>query len=733
MLDFSGSDCPVPIGAVLQVRDKLIAIHDGNRVEIRAPAGLIRRTLTACDGTRTFAELTTDPAGGVDQRMAGFIKYLLDNGVLINANHLTWKAMSYGRQMSPYGRTEPGFTASKLRRTQTREAACDENPVCPLPPVENGPLTSLFHDRVSTYGFHSQRLPSANALHTLLWSLAGVVADSHPRSDKTRHHTLASAGGLYLITVYVVLPRGLSPHDAGVYRITYPKADCISLEPVSALHEQLPRAYARPDLLHGAVAAIIISGDIKSASRRYRNRATQYLCMETGAALQNGALTAAGLGLGYTILGNYHEDVLSRMCSLPQDVSVLGTALCGVRDEELPPERDPQLTFLWADHLDAAHPLSGYLGRACHSSREDQGPYSWGYHRDPRIAHLKAVAEHIERQGMLTPRGLIEASRRDLPDALEPGLFMRYSPQQLRRKTFPFRLLPDDQRALWTKATSCTDGRLHYVLAQLVHPQSALMSHTTGELADPGHVHVQCTTSGCAAGTSLEEALERGLLELVERDAFMRHWFSQRPGCTIPDEHLSADILHRVSLLRRTGCCVGIQRLDTELACTALAWAQNESAAFTAIGCAASSTLDEALSSAIDELESRAYVWLNGLQTATTPRAREVKTFADHAAIYGSRRHFKRADRILQATQRWSELPSRLPGTILQRLLKAGYTPYFTEITPELNTLYAGRMPLVVIKALVPGLIPISCGYGNEPLGLVNAVDPDARFPHPFP
>jgi len=82
----------------------------------------------------------------------------------------------------------------------------------------------------------------------------------------------------------------------------------------------------------------------------------------------------------------------------------------------------------------------------------------------------------------------------------------------------------------------------------------------------------------------------------------------------------------------------------------------------------------------------------------------------------------------------WQELQDRLEERRL-RLIALDITPTTRAPAPR-------RDALVVMRAIVPGLIPISFGFGTEPMATVVQAIPSGarrsplgmrrRFPHPF-
>jgi ribosomal protein S12 methylthiotransferase accessory factor len=140
----------------------------------------------------------------------------------------------------------------------------------------------------------------------------------------------------------------------------------------------------------------------------------------------------------------------------------------------------------------------------------------------------RAMGELLERyaffaydgtsQVLLSYRELIERGCRPVPfENLVP-----FSREQYRSESFPYAEFTEATRAVWVEGTNLLDGLPSFVPGQLV---SVSYFHSTEEIP-------QCfypTSSGCAVATSVDEALLKGLLELIERDAVMIRWYARLP------------------------------------------------------------------------------------------------------------------------------------------------------------------------------------------------------------
>jgi ribosomal protein S12 methylthiotransferase accessory factor len=152
-------------------------------------------------------------------------------------------------------------------------------------------------------------------------------------------------------------------------------------------------------------------------------------------------------------------------------------------------------------------------------------------------AKMSAVGEAIERYAGVW-RGdeyTVRATYRDLAgEAVHVHDLLRFSDRQYagrlvqrRAAANPYELVPnpfdEEQEIDWSPAWSLRDGVARYLPASYCwygHPDSARFFFCAGD------------TNGCAAGSTLEEAVLHALLELIERDSVALWWYNRlsRPG-----------------------------------------------------------------------------------------------------------------------------------------------------------------------------------------------------------
>ncbi|HET8893110.1 MAG TPA: YcaO-like family protein, partial [Gaiellaceae bacterium] len=131
-----------------------------------------------------------------------------------------------------------------------------------------------------------------------------------------------------------------------------------------------------------------------------------------------------------------------------------------------------------------------------------------------RAARAAAIAEAVERYSAcwFDDVDAIVATAAELGErAVEPARFALFSERQHRARGFPYARFTGETRVAWVPAR---EGVL--VPAQLVY---------LGWELRPGEERIaHATSNGLACGPTFSDAALTGLLELIERDAFMITW-----------------------------------------------------------------------------------------------------------------------------------------------------------------------------------------------------------------
>ena len=355
---------------------------------------------------------------------------------------------------------------------------------------------------------------------------------------------------------------------------------------------------------------------------------------------------------------------------------------------------------------------------------------------------------------------VVTASYSELGEqALDPRSCGLYAPRTYAEDPM-VRPFDPDRRIPWVNGWSLRDERPVLVPARLVY-------YSAGTHQDS--FVFECS-NGCAIGASIEEAVLFGLLELVERDAFLLGWYG---GLPLPEIDLDSvrgpGVRAMVARAALQGYDVHVfdNRVDLPLpVVTGLAVRRDDGPGTLAFAAGASFDPDTAVESAISEILT--YIPHLPGQVAERPdelatMARDfdlVKRLPDHAALFGlpaMRRHadsYLRPPRTASRAELFADWEEQRPrtGDLLDDLLFL--RDMFTDadcdvIAVDQTTPEQRRMGLHTVATLVPGLLPIDFGWLRQRAlhmprlrtapyraGLTAAPLSDERLrrvPHPFP
>ncbi|MFE3162478.1 TOMM precursor leader peptide-binding protein [Streptomyces sp. NPDC059224] len=355
---------------------------------------------------------------------------------------------------------------------------------------------------------------------------------------------------------------------------------------------------------------------------------------------------------------------------------------------------------------------------------------------------------------------VVTASFDELGDrALDPRSCGLYAPHTYAEDPMvePF----DPARPMpWVAGWSLRDERPVLVPARLVY-------YSAGTRED--NFVFECS-NGCATGGSPEEAILFGLLELVERDAFLLGWYG---GLPLPEIDLDSvrgpQVRAMVARAALQGYDVHVfdNRVDLPLpVVTGLAVRRDDGPGTLAFAAGASFDPETAVESAISEI----LTYIPHLPRQVAERPAELTAMAedfelvrqlpDHAALFGLPAMRHHAHSYLAPPQvaslsglfgGWQERRPRTGDlrddlTLLRDLLVSAGCDVVAvdQTTPEQR-----RMGLRTVATLAPGLLPIDFGWLRQRAlhmprlrtapyraGLVPTPLEDGHLrlvPHPFP
>ncbi|MFF3751584.1 TOMM precursor leader peptide-binding protein [Streptomyces sp. NPDC002018] len=362
----------------------------------------------------------------------------------------------------------------------------------------------------------------------------------------------------------------------------------------------------------------------------------------------------------------------------------------------------------------------------------------WGGHADSfGRSNRIGVLEGMERYAGMRARsrvtsvvGTLDEFGADAVDPREVGL---YAPEFYRDNPHVRPFAPD-REIPWVWGHSLRDDKPRLV------PEVLTYYHAPGL----ENRFVQESSNGCASGGCLEEAVYFGLMEVIERDAFLLAWYGRQPLPEIdPATSTRASTRHMVDRLAMYG--YRARFFDTRITfpvpvVTAVAERFDGGPGRMCFGAGAGLDPESALDSALCEIATDA-VNLQGRTERDEPRLRamaedfdRVTALHDHPLVYGIPEMGEHAAFLLDergparrgapeppravADLRWPG-PSGAPASPdlrddLRRCVDAVTAAGFDVVVVDQTMPEQRALGLHTVSVLVPGLLPIDFGWSRQ-------------------
>jgi ribosomal protein S12 methylthiotransferase accessory factor len=351
-------------------------------------------------------------------------------------------------------------------------------------------------------------------------------------------------------------------------------------------------------------------------------------------------------------------------------------------------------------------------------------------------AAIKAICECVERYCAaayddyllnFTTQAELEGN------AIGPDAFVLYSDAQYDANIVPFARPSATSRIRWSKAVCLSSREPVWIPAQFVyipyHP-------VAGE-----EIFDSSQSTGLACGATLDDAIAKGLLEVIERDAFMTTWRQKRRGRSINLDGLkNPDAATFVQRLTVRGLRIDAAVLHCEANIpVVMVGMSNPGKEFPHFVCGFGTDLDldKAVLLALEEaclgqilLRQLAY---EAGSADRKPVSEKPSTLVDHALLYATdARSFERV-KFIFANDPESSPPAGQHNTIegvVSSLNQAGFYPVYMDVT----TADIRERGLKVVRVLVPGMQPLDTNHQFLHLGGNRLKADEVNWePHPFP
>jgi ribosomal protein S12 methylthiotransferase accessory factor len=309
---------------------------------------------------------------------------------------------------------------------------------------------------------------------------------------------------------------------------------------------------------------------------------------------------------------------------------------------------------------------------------------------DAEHARLVAHAEGAERfaGGDLSEAELVTAARAELPGAVDPRELYAGDDDGTVDVAGP---------RLWSPVTD-RHGRRHWVPAETVH------------LTVPG-TSLPWSSSGLAAGSDLADARHRALRELIERDAFMVAWLRRTSRERVDLRSVPEDVRGMAGVLAARGWDTTWVNLSLDTLPVILCCLTHRREGLT-LGAGCHPEPSAALRRATTEALVLALRFERS--DADPPEPHAVRTPRDHLTLH--RDPARRADHgfLFDAPE---QIDLRAIPTISEDDLDGvlddlGSSPLIADLSSPLCH------PYTVVRALAPGLVPLTFGYHSEAVAM---------------
>lgn len=705
-------------------------------IEVNAPKQLIQKLTKICDGTKSYDLVVNELGKSWDDKTIDDILCAMRNaGVIADSRSLSAHIWSFVSNPNTYYRDLSNEEINILIETsQKRICATSGTSI----KVSDFDLKNTIKRRRSTRRFSNKRM-SESELGVLLWASYGNIFDGGSNTAFVRK-PVPSAGGLYPLHISLTLFGKSDTLDAGTYDVYFGKDDIVNLEKTSTHITEIYAAFIDYDVLRTANGVITISGAFAIHEEKYCNRAVLYTPIEAGHAAQNVHLAAVELGVGTVEIGGFKEKELADALRLNESLMPLTTIVFGYPElaSDVNNLKSSGIEARWVKSISDRYclPFSMVFARISGTGSRD-----WACGRDvePSVAYQKAVSEAHEWHASGWMHGdLIRAKYNELHQAIHPHEIVKYSSQQYRLKHFPFVEFESDREYCWTTVQNIITDEFHSLLADCVYfPYQADSYYTFAN------------SSGTAASNDFENAIRTAVLELIERDAFMIVWLQRLKMPKFDVKSMPLDIQQRVRILEELRYDVHILNFTLDTAPVIFVLAQSSELLHTTCSASSGFDVEDVVDHALKEIESSIYCKLEFPQSNFI-KPKDVRHTSDHGVLYEQERYFREADFLVSdcPCMKFNDV-SGAPNKNWESLVDTLHKKHLRILALELtSTDKAINSPnLRIAKAFIPGLVPISFGYRQEPggmrrlydvpikLGLTDRKMPYGtltKFPHPF-
>lgn len=680
--------------------------HPSREILIKSHTEIVWAVLAACNGVTLLSKVINTVARKTLQPIAligGIVDELFELGIIVDSRQIYKRAHYLGNNLSPY--TVDLSPAEVFALQQSAHLPIPDGSRVSLE-TPKGVVLELGKNRVSCRSFSNQQI-TQEELSDILGAAYAVDVRSSP-----------SAGALYPLRLYAVIPYGLSASIvAGIYVYDRDLHELVMVK--DHINEQQIKFALNDDfMLHNASVIVVITADLHRQPCKYANRGYRYTLVEAGHVAQTIHLTASELGLSALEYCGFQDKALAQELNI-EDGSLAPILSIGLGHEAAPYRSSDELSDRLQDTLvgknkpiNWVHIVNSPLGDDDYSfyhavSHFRAGKYDYepprktyatrhcgGTGTSSSLAVVKAIAEAYERyrSGVVRVDAESPAMCLDTP-WLDPRIYAPYTSLQ-RSRFLALNEFTESEVIQWVSGLDANNQEVMVPIDIVYYPLSKekvgrKLCHYTN-------------SNGVAAYTNRVEAEIRAVLELVERDAVLRSWYTKEPKPRVDPGFLSPHWLGRIQYWRAQGFEVDFVDLSHDgITIIMVVIRGRDQYPHFVTGTAASITsLDEACQKAFHEAELSLIVMRD--EGSVNIELDEIRDPEDHGKFYalGENQEYLGNIYIRDFCN-----PSQ-PYMSRQELWDK-YSPVIVDLSPP-------DEELIVVRALCQDLIPINFGYGLD-------------------
>jgi len=723
-------------------------------IEITMPQKLSEELVRLCDGTHSIAILIEFFSQYWDKKnLQDLFGILESKHVLTNAMDLSYLIWNFIKNPTAW---KPELNKQEISNLVIEESSQKiDSPSTYSEQIQPTEWTNSISNRCSSREFGKQNI-SKESLVRLLWSGQGAC-DSILATNENRNlyrKTIPSAGALFPVTLHLCLFKDIANISKGIYQIFSAYPNKIDL---CFLHNELDSSKScivDTTIFENATGMIIVVGCLSHSALKYGNRGILYTILEAGHATQNILTCAQEEQIATVELGGFIEPKIIDLLGLAENTQPLTVIVFGSRisqqdkktksifDKEIS-EKDiiRKMEIVTSDVKKYHLPFFMVFAESITPST---GEIWWSCGRDieKKKAIIKAKAEAVEWFvcSCIDDKYLVDGRLNTLNDnVVNPEDIVKYLPHQTQM-TESFN---PDKMYQWYKTTEMFSGKTTLVLADLV------FFPYFGKF---GKNYAFSNSSGVAAHTNVEFAIEHAVLENIEREAFMITWFNFLKRSPIEIQSLPANIQDRIYALEKVGFNISLVNITLDLTPVIMIVVIGKNDyPFFSCSTASGYNVIQIIDRALMEAESSVYCHLRDGRSRLILTASEITRTMDHGSFYENSERIKKAEFLCgdithKTTVKEIEEKTMIHSSkeLYQAIKNLELTILIANLT---STQELCKLPYKVVRVIIPGIVPINFGYGIESLGLdrVRSVPAKCnllkkpthieklnRFPHPF-